>query len=316
MADTSIEWTDKVWNPLVGCDRVSPGCDHCYAIGVVHRQMSPQHVGLTVKPEGAPTDWTGEVRQVPHKLAEPLRWRKPAMVFINSLSDVFHAKVPDEYVARIFATMALTPQHTYQLLTKRPQRMAQLLADDEFYDQVLWHLLDVDPAYGTEDDRGPMPWPLPNVWLGTSIETDRYAFRADHLRVTPAAVRFVSAEPLVGPLPSLDLDGIDWLIAGGESGPGARPMHPTWVRGLRDRCEATATAFLFKQWGAWGPAGGWRGPDDHVLIDGHVVPAGERLGMDHMLQPAAMHRWGKKTAGRTLDGRTHDDYPTQEVAGV
>lgn len=234
---TNIEWTDETWNPIVGCSKVSPGCDNCYAVGTVHRGLAEQHRGLTVRAEGA-TDWTGEVRVVESMMDRPLRWTKPRRIFVNSLSDLFHPDVSDETIARIFTVMALAPQHTFQVLTKRPQRMADMLSTRLFWKVVASHCAD--------DQTASLSWPyrtaianhqgLPNVWLGVSIESDRYAFRADHLRRTPAAVRWISAEPLLGPLPSLDLTGIDWLVVGGESGPKARPMHPQWVRDLRDEC--------------------------------------------------------------------------------
>jgi len=234
---TNIEWTDETWNPIVGCSKVSPGCDNCYAVGTVHRGLAEQHRGLTVRAEGA-TDWTGEVRVVESMMDRPLRWTKPRRIFVNSLSDLFHPDVSDETIARIFAVMALAPQHTFQVLTKRPQRMADMLSTMLFWKVVASHCAD--------DQTASLSWPyrtaianhqgLPNVWLGVSIESDRYAFRAAHLRRTPAAVRWISAEPLLGPLPSLDLTGIDWLVVGGESGPKARPMHPQWVRDLRDEC--------------------------------------------------------------------------------
>ena len=327
---TSIEWTDATWNPIIGCSRVGPGCDHCYAIGVVHREMSPQHVGLTVKPEGGPTDWTDEVRPAGEKkLTEPLRWRKPRRIFVNSLSDLFHADLPDDEIAKVFAVMALAPQHTFQVLTKRPQRMAKLLASPEF--PLLVESAEVRHRYDHGMDCTPsgFSWPLTNVHLGVSIENDTYTWRADHLRNTPAAVRFISAEPLLGPLPSLDLTGIDWLIVGGESGPGARPMHPDWVRDIRDRCAACpharhgdarcpvcdggalvgrpqltaqhrGPAFLFKQWGDWAPA---------------EMPGARWAYVVGESNEASQMMWhlGKKAAGRHLDGRTWDEYPNKET---
>jgi protein gp37 len=181
----------------------------------------------------------------PDSLDEPLRWRKPATVFVNSMSDLFHAHVPASFVAKIWATMAQTPQHTYQILTKRPERMARLLGE------VLPGRAPLSESDAvTADILSASQWPLPNVWLGTSIELDKYVRRADALRATPAAVRFISAEPLLGPLPSLDLTGIDWLIAGGESGPGSRPMDLDWVRDLIVRCRESGTAPFVKQLGA------------------------------------------------------------------
>lgn len=311
---TNIEWTDATWNPIIGCSRVSPGCDHCYAIGVVHREMSPQHVGLTVKPEGERTDWTGEVRPAgERKLTEPLRWTKPRRIFVNSLSDLFHADLHDDEIAKVFAVMALAPQHTFQVLTKRPQRMA-LLNDPGFVRDVYGWMIEITD----HEDIDGLAWPLPNVHLGVSIENDTYTWRADHLRNTPAAVRFISAEPLLGPLPSLDLTGIDWLIVGGESGPGARPMHPDWVRDLRDRSgrqpivrvggdypnhddKATyGPAFLFKQWGDWAPA---------------EMPGARWAYVVGESNEASQMMWhhGKKAAGRELDGRTWDEYPNEET---
>lgn len=288
---TKIEWTEETWNPVVGCSRVSPGCDHCYAIGVAHRAMQPAHVGLTIKRPGEPIDWTGTVRIMPERLGQPLRWRKPRRVFVNSMSDLFHPDVPADFVAQVFDSMGLAPQHTFQVLTKRPQLMATMLhrlKAGEFVNAQ--GLLDVHPqplaAYLGD-------WPLPNVWLGTSIESDRYAFRADHLRATPAAVRWLSLEPLLGPLPSLNLDGIDWVVVGGESGPGARPMHPDWARDIRDRCVAAGVPFFFKQWGDWAP-------DQRDVIEWQEAADPEGINL---------RRVGKKAAGRVLDGRTWDEYP-------
>lgn len=256
MTATTIEWTEETWNPTVGCSRVSPGCDGCYAISVAHRAMQPAHEGLTIKRPGERTDWTGVVRCLPERLEVPLRRRRPTMFFVDSMSDLFHPDVPDEFLLKVWGKLAVTPRHTYQILTKRPQRMADFMraAVERWGDGSLTILR--------------------HVWLGTSIESDRYAFRADHLRATPAAVRFLSLEPLLGPLPSLDLTGIDWVIVGGESGPGARPMHPDWVRDIRDRCVAAGVPFFFKQWGAYGV----EGPPERLVIvadDGTVYRRGD-----------------------------------------
>jgi protein gp37 len=239
---TRIEWTDATWNPVVGCTRVSEGCDHCYAITQVHlhAKTTPQHRGLTERRENR-IDWNGRVNLADQVLDHPLRWTRARQIFTPSLSDLFQTAIDDQTIARIFAVMALANQHTFQVLTKRPKRMAELLVQADWWEEVAAATCE----FGDADDRtiwligadGNLTG-LPNVWLGTSIELDKYSWRADHLRATPAAVRFVSAEPLLGPLPSLDLTGIDWLIVGGESGPGARPMHPAWVRNLRDRCTA------------------------------------------------------------------------------
>lgn len=240
---TGIEWTQggSTWNPLTGCQHVSPGCDNCYAAKESGGRLKnhPAHVGLTVK--GAkPAHFTGEVRLLSDRLNQPLRWKRPRKIFVNSMSDLFHKDVPDEFIAKVFAVMALCPQHTFQVLTKRPQRMKALLTEETMF--AFKHSVDaaafeIDAKRSRQyvwsdfDIHRPFHF-LPNVWLGVSIENDSYTFRADHLRATPAAVRFISAEPLLGSLPSLDLTEIDWLIVGGESGPGARPMHPQTERAM------------------------------------------------------------------------------------
>lgn len=316
---STIEWTDATWNPLVGCSRVSPGCDHCYAVGVVHRGMSPQHRGLTIRRPGEPTDWTGEVRLVPHLLDQPRRWTKPRRIFVNSLSDLFHPQVlrlpmrPGATfppLAEIFAAMVAAPQHTFQVLTKRPQLMAAVMAEPRFRLDVNAALLNLaHPVMPGGMTDSSFRWPG-NLWMGTSVESDRYAFRADHLRATPAAVRWLSLEPLLGPLPSLDLAGIDWVVVGGESGPGARAMHPDWVRDIRDRCVAAGVPFFFKQWGNWLPlpASDVFGGDTTLTLDGEVgvwtePPDPIDLGK------AILRNVGKKLAGRELDGRTWDEMP-------
>lgn len=222
MADTKISWTGKTWNPVTGCDRVSPGCDNCYALtlaGRLKRMGQPKY-----QADGDPrTSGPGfGVTCHPDVLEEPLRWRKPQLVFPCSMSDLFHPRVPDPFIGQVFDVMWRASQHTYQVLTKRPQRMAAVLAH----------------------------WvPLPNVHLGTTIESDRYAFRADHLRATPAAVRWLSLEPLLGPLPSLNFDGIDWVVIGGESGHGARPMELEWAADLVERAREAGCRVHMKQLG-------------------------------------------------------------------
>jgi len=247
VADHSgIEWTEATWNPTTGCDRISAGCDNCYALTLAGRlkAMGSAKYSKDGDPRTSGPGFALTVHE--DALAIPLRWRQPRLVFVNSMSDLFHARVPFEFVARVFDVMAATPQHTYQILTKRSLRLSRLV------------------------DR--LDWP-PNVWMGVSVEDGSRLTRLDHLREVPAQVRFVSAEPLLGPLEGLDLSGIGWLIAGGESGPRGRPMAPEWVRGLRDQCVAASVAFFFKQWGGRTP----------------------------------------KAGGRTLDGRTWDQMPTRVI---
>jgi protein gp37 len=240
MADHSaIEWTTATWNPTTGCDRISHGCDNCYALALAQRLKAmgqPKYQN-----DGDPrTSGPGfGLTMHPSALQAPLHWREPRLVFVNSMSDLFHARVDTGFVARVWAVMAQTPQHTYQVLTKRPERLARVLAL-------------------VRESLRPDVWPLPNVWLGTSIESDGYVHRADHLHAAPAQVRFLSLEPLLGPLPSLRLTGIDWVIVGGESGRGYRPVDARWVRDLRDRSEREGVAFFFKQWGGRTPKAGGR----------------------------------------------------------
>jgi protein gp37 len=273
---STIEWTNATWNPVTGCDRISPGCDHCYALTLAARlkRMGQAKYQTDGQP---PTSGPGfGVAIHPGTLGEPLRWRRPRLVFVNSMSDLFHARVPDGFIARVWATMAATPQHTYQVLTKRPIRVRRLLASREFWRASgdVWGEL-YDRGHGaTVQWTGPAPV-LSNVWLGTSIESDAYTWRADHLRAAPASTRFLSLEPLLGPLPSLDLAGIDWVIVGGESGPGHRPLELGWVREIRDRCVELGIAFFFKQVGGRTPKAGGR------LLDGRTwdqFPAAIRSG--------------------------------------
>lgn len=228
---SAIEWTDATWNPVTGCSKVSPGCAHCYAETLSLRFGWSQRPWLP--------DYAAEnIVLHPDRLDEPLRWRRPRRVFVNSMSDLFHELVPDAFVHDVFDRMAEANWHSYQILTKRPDRMAAMV--------------------GAYYARRSATQPMAHVWLGTSIENDRWTGRADALRQTPAEIRFISAEPLLGPLPSLDLAGIDWLIVGGESGIGARPMLAEWARDLRDRASAADVAFFFKQWGGRTPKAGGR----------------------------------------------------------
>ena len=232
MADRSgIEWTEVTWNPTTGCDKTSPGCDNCYALTLAKRLRAMGQAKY--QNDGDPrTSGPGFALTVHEDtLAAPYRWKSPRLIFVNSMSDLFHPDVPLAFIKRVFSVMAETPQHTYQVLTKRSKRLAAV--------------------------AGELDWPS-NVWMGVSVETERYAFRLDHLRSVGAAVRFVSAEPLLGPLPNLDLTSIDWLIAGGESGPNARPMDEEWVRDIRDQCGEAGVAFFFKQWGGRTPKAGGR----------------------------------------------------------
>ena len=212
-SQSMIEWTDATWNPVTGCTQVSAGCDHCYALAFAERFRGVP---------GHPYEQGFDLRLWPERLDLPFRWKKPRRIFVNSISDLFHANVPDEFVRRVFDTMVRANWHVYQVLTKRPQRLARMAGD--------------------------LPWPR-HIWVGVSVESNEYAWRADFLRRVPAAVRFISAEPLIGPIDQLRLDGIHWLITGGESGPGHRPCDPAWVREARDRCVSEKVAYFHKQWG-------------------------------------------------------------------
>lgn len=257
---TKIQWTEKTWNPVRGCVKISPGCKHCYASTFAERFR-----GVA----GHPYEQGFDLRLVPDKLRDPLGWKKPAMVFVNSMSDLFQIGVPFEFVDQVFAVMAITPEHTYQVLTKRPERMRQYLEHyppktvlvppvDKRIAAAASEITDSPCAAGLVEDQG---WPLPNVWLGVSVENQKYADeRIPLLLETPAAVRFLSVEPL---LESVDISpfigyrehvdfkqGADWVIVGGESGPGARPFNLNWAEGLREQCRAADVAFFMKQIGS------------------------------------------------------------------
>jgi protein gp37 len=246
-ASSKIEWTEKVWNPVTGCTEVSPGCDHCYA-----KTFAERWRGVA----GHPFERGFDLTLRPERLQDPFRWRKPQRVFVNSMSDLFHKDVPDEFIAQVFATMLGADRHTFQLLTKRPERLRRVVA------KIYGGALSI-PMYGVLGTRVPMP-PLAHVWLGVSIESNDYAWRADMLRQAPNAVPWISFEPLLGPCDRVDLTGIHWAVIGGESGPGARPIDLAWIRDIIARCRAAGVAVFVKQlgavWSAWVDDGG-RGAD-------------------------------------------------------
>jgi protein gp37 len=248
MAQSSaIEWTEATWNPTTGCDRTSPGCDNCYALTLAKR-LKAMGVPRYQNEGDERTSGPGFRLTVhPDLLDAPRRWREPRLVFVNSMSDLFHDDVSDEFIRAVFDVMRDTPRHTFQVLTKRSKRLARLAPHLE--------------------------WPA-NVWMGVSVETARYRFRIDHLRQVPAAVRFISAEPLLGPLGKLDLTGIGWVIVGGESGPRARPMELSWGREVRDQCLANEVRFFFKQWGGRTPKAGGRSLDGRTWDDMPVAALG------------------------------------------
>jgi protein gp37 len=211
--NSNIEWTESTWNPLTGCTKISPGCKHCYA----------ERMALRLQAMGQSNYQNGFRLTIhEHVLELPLNWKKPQVIFVNSMSDLFHEDVPTEFVLKVFAIMQRAPWHTFQVLTKRSQRLMNL--DKE------------------------IDWP-DNVWMGVSVETSKYISRIDHLRNTQAHIRFLSLEPLLGPLPDLNLQGINWVIVGGESGPGARPIREEWITEIRDQCLSAKVPFFFKQWG-------------------------------------------------------------------
>lgn len=308
-AKTGIEWTDATWNPILGCSRVSEGCRHCYAEAIAARFGGGEktiYSGLTTIVNGHP-QWTGKIVET-KQLLQPLSWRKPRRVFVNSMSDLFHENVTDEQRDRIFAVMLAAPRHTFQVLTKRPAAMLAYFSEDNprYTARKI-----VDAAYAMGIARHTFDcdiyFPLMNVWLGVSVENQAAADeRIPLLLKTPAAVRFISAEPLLGPIsfegcwvehPNLAmhlnwLEAIDWVICGGESGPHARSMNPEYARSLRDQCVAAGVPFFFKQWGEWAPT------DDPAIARARGVPLS-----------SCMSHVGKKAAGATLDGREWREFP-------
>lgn len=365
MGNTPIEWTEKTWNPVTGCSPISPGCDHCYAA-----RMAKRLAGRSGYP---PAPQQFDVTCHPDRLAEPLHWNKPSMIFVCSMGDLFHDDVPDEFIDQVMTTIARCRccgyDHTFQILTKRPQRMLEYLTADGL--MMRWRKIRLDmkdytglvrelaedsfpDGYpGMADGNGPL-WPLPNLWLGVTAEDQQRAdARIPLLLQCPAAVRFVSCEPLLGlvsltgkgilpacgdhpdlegymvgkddgksPLDptragALSKSGIHWIIAGGETGPGARPMNPKWARSLRDQCKAAGVAYFFKQWGEYIPEE-QNQPGAHQYCALHnPVPDG---GFFTFPDGRKMHRVGKKRAGHLLDGVEHRGYPdfglrTSDAAG-
>lgn len=229
MAETQIEWTDATWNPVAGCSIITAGCTHCYAMEMAKRLEAmgiEKYAGLTRK-TGKRTVWNGVVREDRNALAIPHSWRKPRKIFVNSMSDLFHERVSDAFILDVWQVMRETSHHNYQILTKRPERMAELVASK--IGEV-----------------------LPNVWLGTSIEDASVVDRISHLRAAPAAIRFISFEPLIGSVGTVDLQGVHWAIVGGESGKSARPIREEWIDEIYVQCLSASIAFFFKQWGTWG----------------------------------------------------------------
>jgi protein gp37 len=260
MAESQIEWTDSTWNPVTGCSIVTAGCTHCYAMEMARRLEAmgiKKYKGLTRK-SGKRTVWNGVVREDREALLIPHRWRKPRKIFVNSMSDLFHERVSDEFILDVWQVMRETPHHNYQILTKRPERMAKL---------VTTRIGEI----------------LGNVWLGTSIENADVIQRIEHLRKAPAAIRFISFEPLIGSVGTVDLEDIHWAIVGGESGKSARPIREEWIDEIYSQCLTAGTAFFFKQWGTWGKDNKKR---------------------------------SKKANGREYRGRIWDDMPTSPQASL
>jgi protein gp37 len=258
---SAIEWTEATWNPVAGCTVLSPGCTNCYAMRMAHRLdlMGQQKYRATTRISGGRAKWTGKVVLDEKALAIPKTWSKGRLIFVNSMSDLFHDAVPFEFIERVFDVMKETPRHTFQILTKRAERLSKL---------------------GVRLD-----WPE-NVWMGVSVENNNYWSRAEELKKVDAHVRFLSLEPLLGPIDALDLEGIDWVIAGGESGPSARPLDPSWVRAIRDACIERDVAFHFKQWGGVNKKLHGRELDERTW-DGLPKPKKRRHSARHLADCAA-----------------------------
>ncbi|ODU67427.1 MAG: hypothetical protein ABT11_20300 [Novosphingobium sp. SCN 66-18] len=331
MADkTKIEWADATVNAINGCTVYSPGCTHCYAMKQAHRFDVRR--GLT-KPSKGGMVWTGEVRLNEKALLQPLSWKRPRRIFWNAHGDTFHEAVPDEWIDRVFAVCTLTPQHTHMILTKRSARMRDYLAarDDDHSWRIVDTALDMaEREFGSKWTEHwwrtaplPFPKPLPNVRLGVSVEDQTRADeRREDFRATPAAVKFVSYEPALGPVDWSGWEFVQQIIGGGESGPKARPMHPDWQRATRDYCSAHGIAYFFKQWGEWLPweAGSppeWESQngqrEDHHALFPADIDSDPRWDDGIWAVPEHTHfafqRIGKKRAGRLLDGVEHNGMP-------
>lgn len=337
--ETAIEWTDAVWNPVTGCSKVSEGCRNCYAFALHDMRHKAFMEGKKLPQQYAKP--FSEIQLFPDRLEQPLKWKKPRRVFVNSMADLFHPDVPFDFIDQVFAVMALCPQHTFQILTKRPERMLEYLtkptspfsidklADISPYMEE-WGWISPEDAANIAPPGSALPkwpeWPLPNVWLGTSVENQKAADeRITLLLQTPAAVRFLSCEPLLGPVdlqkvrykdqvtinaltgmhdwkypPANPEQRIHWVIVGGESGQNARPMHPDWVKSLRDQCQDAGVPFFFKQWGEWAPGSNF--------LD--LIPSGtsHNFGQD-LDDNQSVWKVGKKKAGRLLDGQEWNQFP-------
>jgi protein gp37 len=307
MSKSKIEWTDRVWNPVTGCTKISPGCDNCYAERMAHRLAHIEGSGYGTGVDSPNPEGAFNVKLRPERIEQPLRWKKPSKIFVCSMGDLFHDKVPFNFINDCFFEMEKASQHIFLVLTKRPKRMAKF--------------------FGRVHD---INWPYKNVWLGVTAENQQMANeRIPILLQIPAVVRFVSVEPMLGPvnlmgipfdrhttmnvlegcgistkspcqsIPNAWCNKLDWVICGGESGPGARPMHPDWARGLRDQCQAAGVPFFFKQWGEWAYPN--QMPDDTYM---NIEQFGNGVGISD-----APLKVGKKRAGRLLDGRTWDEFP-------
>lgn len=410
---SKIQWTNKTWNPIVGCSKISAGCKNCYAIGMAWRLQHIEHskdkyAGTVEKTANGQRNWTGKINLSEKDLLKPLEWKKPKMIFVNSESDLFHENVPFEFIDKVFAVMALNPQHTFQVLTKRPARMVEYFQSrDEDMVEIreaamimvcdyphLFHVTErlkgeareqigpihitstiqphlkaagwywdvTNSEYGKESKlEYEGEWPLKNIWLGASVENQQTADeRIPLLLQVPAAVRFLSCEPLLGPLDLMQdqlrrkdgsypfpyladkhrtkwLHNINWVIAGGESGHGARPVHPDWLRSLRDQCQKAGTSFFLKQWGEYyttsilttsgephfrmftdmqhwvDKAQTWVRGGRCISIDGRECKSGKDF-QECAYPVAIMDRVGKKNAGRRLDGREWNEFPGQQPA--